>query len=137
MCVVVVNCVGNSRAKKKKRSLDMAGLSTNVTDSAGRSGMDSSPWLSHPQMVSSFKDNGQGQGALRRYPVLRKPFPMCSYFSPAQTALSGRMQRYCQSPDVIMLKQAGKWSVKTDKREAFGFTFVCGESGDRLPVAAS
>lgn len=35
----------------------MAGLVRNVTDSVGRSGMDSSPWLSHPWTTSSFTQN--------------------------------------------------------------------------------
>jgi len=32
----------------------MEGLVRNVIDSVGRSGMDSSPWLSHPWRASSF-----------------------------------------------------------------------------------
>lgn len=50
----------------RTRSSDMAELVRNVTDSDGRSRIDSSLWLSHPCTTSSFTQahNGQRKGVL-------------------------------------------------------------------------
>lgn len=47
------DCVGNNDTERQTRSSDMAELARNATDSAGRSGMDSS-WFPHPWTTSSF-----------------------------------------------------------------------------------
>lgn len=83
----------------------MAGLVRNVTDSVGRSGMDSSSWLSHPWTASSFTQYTIDKDKVRCTQVVScsqettdDELPMYSYFSTAWIVM----------PDEIMSRQAGK-----------------------------
>lgn len=70
-----VELVGKFEPEQRTRSSDRVGLVRNVTDSAGRSGLDSSPWISDPCMASSFTQTQQTKtrcAAPEPYPVLRK-----------------------------------------------------------------
>lgn len=68
----------------------MAGLVRNATDSVGRSGMDSSPWLSHPWTASSFTQQTIDKDKVRCTQVVScsqetadNELPMYSYFAKA------------------------------------------------------
>ena len=53
----VLVSVGKNDTEWQTRSPDTAGSARNVSDSIGRSGMDSPPRLPHPQTTSSFAQN--------------------------------------------------------------------------------
>lgn len=65
MCVTVLAVWERMRQNSEARSPDMAESVLIVTDSVGRSGMDSSPWLSHPWKASTFTQDTMVQDRLR------------------------------------------------------------------------
>lgn len=77
----------------------MAGLARNVTDSAGRTGMDSFPRLSHPRTVYSFTQHTIGKDKVRctvavscSQETTDKKLPMSSYFATASNRVVGKLK---------------------------------------------
>lgn len=105
MHVTVLDRVGKNDTEQQTRSSDMAGLVRNATDSVGRSGMDSSSWLSRPWTASSFTQQTIDKGKVRCTQVVScsqettdNKLPMYSFFATAWIVMS----------DEIMLRQAGE-----------------------------
>lgn len=78
----------------------MTGMEMNVTDSVGRSEMDSSPWFSHPQRASSFTQYTIEEDKVRctqaiscSQETIDDRLPMYSYFATV----------WCMMPEFVFL----------------------------------
>lgn len=88
------NCVGNNDTERQTRSSDMAELPRNATDSAGRSGMDSSPWFSHPWTTSSFT----------QYTIVKEKVCCAQVVSCSQETTDNKLPMYlCFTTTLIMM----------------------------------